>query len=96
VADARSGAVTRLDPAVQAVSGAPVPVGERPGGLDAGPNSLWVTLAGEDAVRRLTLPSGEPDGGPIAVGPEPSAVAVGAGAVWVVHDGDGSVTRIEP
>jgi serine/threonine-protein kinase len=96
VADARSGAVTRLDPAVQAVSGAPVPVGERPGGLDAGPNSLWVTLAGEDAVRRLTLPSGEPDGGPIAVGPEPSAVAVGAGAVWVVNDGDGSVTRIEP
>jgi serine/threonine-protein kinase len=96
VADARSGAVTRLDPAVQAVSGPPIPVGERPGGIDAGPNLLWVTVAGEDAVRRLELPSGEPDGGPIAVGPEPTAVAVGTTAVWVVNDGDGSVTRIEP
>jgi DNA-binding beta-propeller fold protein YncE len=96
VADARSGSVTRLDPSVQAVSGAPIPVGEGPGGIDAGPKSLWVTLAGEDAVRRLELPSGEPDGGPIAVGPHPSAVAVGESAVWVVNDGDGSVTRIEP
>jgi streptogramin lyase len=96
VADARSGAVTRLDPSVQAVSGAPVAVGERPGGIDAGPNSLWVTLVGENAVRRLELPSGQPEGGPIPVGPEPGAVAVGETAVWVVNDGDGSVTRIEP
>ena len=96
VADARSGAVTRLDPAVQAVSGPPIPVGERPGGIDAGPNLLWVTVAGEDAVQRLELPSGEPDGAPIPVGPDPSAVAVGETAVWVVNDGDGSVTRIEP
>jgi serine/threonine-protein kinase len=96
VVDARSGAVTRLDPAVQAVSGSPIPVGERPGGIDAGPNLLWVTVAGEDAVQRLELPSGEPDGAPIPVGPDPSAVAVGETAVWVVNDGDGSVTRIEP
>jgi streptogramin lyase len=41
-----------------------------------------VTPAGEDAVRRLEPPSGEPDGGPIAVGPEPAAVAVGETAVW--------------
>ncbi len=86
----------RVDPSVQAVSGSPAAVGERPGGIDAGPNLLWVTLAGEGAVRRLELPSGEPDGGPIAVGPDPAAVAVGQTAVWVVNDGDGSVTRIEP
>jgi serine/threonine protein kinase len=96
VADARSGSVIRLDPAVQTVSGSPIEVGEAPGGIDAGPESLWVTLAGEDAVRRLELPSGEPQGGPIPVGPHPSAVAVGTTAVWVVNDGDGSVTRIEP
>jgi virginiamycin B lyase len=96
VADARSGTVTRVDPSLDAVSGAPIAVGEGPGGIDAGTSALWVTLAPEDAVRRLTLPSGEPDGGPIAVGPEPSAIAVGETAVWVVNDGDGSVTRIEP
>jgi serine/threonine-protein kinase len=96
VADTRSDSVTRVDPSLQAVSGAPIPVGEHPGGIDAGPKSLWVTTAGADAVRRLELPSGEPDGGPIAVGPEPSAIAVGDSAVWVVNDGDGSVTRIEP
>jgi streptogramin lyase/predicted Ser/Thr protein kinase len=96
VADARSDSVTRVDPALQAVSGAPIAVGEHPGGIDAGTSAVWVTLAGEDAVRRLALPSGEPDGGPIAVGPEPSAIAVGESAVWVLDDGDGSVTRIEP
>jgi DNA-binding beta-propeller fold protein YncE len=96
VADARSGSVIRVDPAVQAVSGAPVEVGEAPGGIDAGPNLLWVTVGGANAVQRLELPSGEPDGAPIPVGPDPGAVAVGVSAVWVVNDGDGSVTRIEP
>jgi serine/threonine-protein kinase len=96
VADTRGGSVTRVDPALQAVSGAPIPVGEHPGGIDAGTSAFWVTTSGADAVRRLSLPSGEPDGGPIAVGPEPGAIAVGTTAVWVVNDGDGSVTRIEP
>ena len=88
--------MTRVDPSLQAVSGAPIPVGEHPGGIDAGTSAVWVTTAGADAVRRLELPSGEPDGGPIAVGPEPGALAVGVTAVWVVNDGDGTVTRIEP
>jgi DNA-binding beta-propeller fold protein YncE len=96
VADTRGGSVTRVDPALQAVSGAPIPVGEHPGGIDAGTSAVWVTTSDADAVRRLSLPSGEPDGGPIAVGSEPGAIAVGTTAVWVVNDGDGSVTRIEP
>jgi DNA-binding beta-propeller fold protein YncE len=96
VADTRSGSVTRVDPSLQAVSGAPIAVGEHPGGIDAGTSAVWVATAGENAVRRLDLPSGEPDGAPIAVGPEPGAIAVGTTAVWVVNDGDGSVTRIEP
>jgi streptogramin lyase len=78
------------------VSGAPIPVGERPGGIDAGTSAVWVTLAGDDAVQRLDLESGDPDGAPIAVGPEPGAIAVGETAVWVVNNGDGTVTRIEP
>jgi DNA-binding beta-propeller fold protein YncE len=96
VADTRGGSVTRVDPSLQAVSGAPIAVGEHPGGIDAGTSAVWVGTAGEDAVRRLDLPSGEPNGDPIPVGPEPAAIAVGTTAVWVVNDGDGSVTRIEP
>jgi DNA-binding beta-propeller fold protein YncE len=96
VADTRGASVTRVDPSLQAVSGAPIPVGEHPGGIDAGTSAVWVATSGDNAVRRLSLPSGEPDGGPIAVGPEPAAIAVGTTAVWVVDDGDGSVTRIEP
>jgi DNA-binding beta-propeller fold protein YncE len=96
VADTRSGSVTRVDPSLQAVSGAPIAVGEHPGGIDAGTSAVWVATAGDNAVRRLDLPSGEPGGGPIPVGPEPGAIAVGTTAVWVVNDGDGSVTRIEP
>ena len=76
--------------------GAPIEVGDRPGGVDAGTSTVWVAAAGEDAVYRLDVESGESAGSPVAVGPEPGAVAVGRTAVWVANNGDGSVTRIEP
>ena len=76
--------------------GAPIEVGSQPGGIDAGPNLVWVALTGEGAVTRIDLDSGRREGAPIEVGAEPGAVAVGKSAVWVANNGNGTVTRIEP
>ena len=84
-------------PATGALLGAPIPVGRRPGGIDAGGTSVvWVANAAEDTVSRIDIASGETVGDPIAVGRHPGAVAVGGEAVWVADNGDGAVTRIEP
>ena len=69
--------------------GAPIPVGRRPGGIDAGTSVVWVANAGEDSVSRIDIASGETIGDPIGVGRHPSAVAVGGEAVWVADNGDG-------
>jgi streptogramin lyase len=78
------------------VLGAPIEVGGSPGGIDAGTSTVWVASAGEDAVTRIDLESGERTGAPIEVGSKPGAVAVGDSAVWVADNGEGAVTRIEP
>ena len=76
--------------------GAPIEVGGRPGGVDAGTEAVWVASGDEDTVTRLDLESGDPVGPPIGVGSEPGAVAVGATADWLADNGEGAVTRIEP
>jgi streptogramin lyase/predicted Ser/Thr protein kinase len=96
VANSRSGTVTRVDPSIHSVVGAPIEVGGRPGGIDAGTDAVWVASAAEDAVTRIDLESGDRVGAPIQVGAEPGAVAVGADAIWVADNGEGAVTRIEP
>jgi DNA-binding beta-propeller fold protein YncE len=74
----------------------PISVGERPGGIDAGTESVWVANAAEGTVSRIGIESGETEGDPISVGPAPGAIAVGKEAVWVANNGTGTVTRIEP
>jgi DNA-binding beta-propeller fold protein YncE len=88
--------VTRVDPSIQGILGDPIEVGDRPGGIDAGTNLVWVASAAEDTVRRIEIDSGEVAGDPVEVGPEPGAIAIGEEAVWVANNGDGTVTRIEP
>ncbi len=96
VANSRSGTVTRVDPSLRAILGDPIPVGARPGGIDAGTSTVWVANAAEATVSRIDIGSGEIVGDPIGVASDPGAVAVGASAVWVASNDDGTVTRIEP
>jgi DNA-binding beta-propeller fold protein YncE/predicted Ser/Thr protein kinase len=94
VASARSGRVSKVDPALGQVT--PIDVGGHPGGIDAGTSAVWVANREDDTVSKIDLESGEVEGDPVEVGPEPGAVAVGGDAVWVANNGDGTVTRIEP
>jgi serine/threonine-protein kinase len=96
VANSRSDAVTRLDPATHTLLGEPIAVGAAPGGIDAGTETVWVANSGDGTVSRIEIESGAADGGPIAVGADPGAVAIGEEAVWVADNGAGAVTRIEP
>ncbi|HEX7278785.1 MAG TPA: serine/threonine-protein kinase [Solirubrobacterales bacterium] len=94
VASARSGRVSKIDPALGQVT--PIEVGGHPGGIDGGTSAVWVANREDATVSQIDLESGEVEGDPVAVGPEPGAVAVGGDAVWVANNGDGTVTRIEP
>ena len=89
---ASPGSIRRPTPS----SALPIAVGERPGGIDAGTESVWVANSADDTVSRIEIESGETEGDPISVGPDPGAIAVGSEAVWVANNGDGTVTRIEP
>ncbi len=60
-----------------------------------GAQSLWVTVAGANALRRVdprTLVAGEP----IRVGRGPAGVTVAGGFVWVANSREGSVTKVNP
>jgi DNA-binding beta-propeller fold protein YncE len=85
-----------VDPATHSLFGVPIAVGERPGGIDAGTESVWVANAADNTVSRIDIESGEVEGNPISVGPDPGAIAVGFDAVWVANNGDGTIIRIEP
>jgi len=76
--------------------GEPISVGGRPGGIDAGTETVWVANSADGTVSRIGIESGETVGDSISVPPDPGAIAVGEEAVWVAGNGDGTVTRIEP
>ena len=86
---------TRGQPAIHQVREL-VEVGGRPGGIDAGDTTVWVSDTEGGSVHRIGISSRKLEGEPIRVGPDPGAVAVGGDAVWVANNGDGTVTRIEP
>jgi YVTN family beta-propeller protein len=72
-----------------------IPVGEAPGGLAYGDNSIWVANTDANSVSRI-----DPDTNSVRqtidVGGGPSGVAVSSNAVWVANGLDGTVSRIDP
>jgi DNA-binding beta-propeller fold protein YncE len=96
--DEKGGFVVEIDPHSSAIRGEPVRVGNVPGDLAVGSNSVWVTNAGQgtsggvwriDPTEHVVLDK------PISVGVEPVGLAFGDGYVWVAV-GDGTVVRIDP
>ena len=70
------------------------PVGERPVGLAAATEAIWVVNERSGTLSRVVTGDGETQS--IPVGRGPTAVAFGAEALWVTNAGDGTVTRIDP
>jgi YVTN family beta-propeller protein len=91
---ARAYAVTRVDPARNAVAET-ISLPFSPRDVAAGAGALWVVNGTGDAVW-VVDPQTNSIVDRIAVGRDPVAVAVGEGAVWVANRGDGTVTRIDP
>ncbi len=78
------------------VAGAPIRVGDSPGGVAVGAGAVWVANTDDDTISRIDPDSGRRVSRPIPVGEDPGAIATGAGAVWVANLGDGTVTRLDP
>jgi YVTN family beta-propeller protein len=93
VADKGAAVVSRIDP--RAGVPQPTPVAGGPADIALGVGAAWVTLALDDSVARIDLPTGSVRR-TIRVGRRPAGVAVGAGGVWVANSGDGTVSRLDP
>ena len=64
----------------------------RPGGVAAGPGSVWATDTEHDAVVQIDPAGRVVD--TIPTGHDPTGVAVGGGGVWVADSGSGTVSWI--
>ena len=95
LANARFGAVWRIDPHTNRLAGGPIRVGGGPSDVEVAYGSVWVALADDGAVARID-PTTNEVAAPIRVGAGPFNLAVGADGVWVLNSNDGTVTRIDP
>jgi YVTN family beta-propeller protein len=74
---------------------AQIPVGNSPGAVAPGFESIWVANAGDKTVSHVD-PFTKSVVKTIHVPATPDSVAVGPGAVWVLHGFLGQLTRIDP
>jgi peptide/nickel transport system substrate-binding protein len=74
---------------------ATVGLDDRPGGIAASADAVWVTNPDVGTVTRLD-PHEQAVVDSVPVGENPTGIAVGEGAVWVVESGGPSVSRISP
>ncbi|HZJ51832.1 MAG TPA: ABC transporter substrate-binding protein [Actinomycetota bacterium] len=72
-----------------------VKVGDRPGGVAVGADSVWVANSGDGTVSRID-PSSKVRIDTIQVGAEPSGIAFGYGQLWVANGPDATVSRVDP
>jgi peptide/nickel transport system substrate-binding protein len=77
-----------------AKASAVVHVGQRPSGMAADADAVWVTNSTSNTVSRIDRRTRAVT--PIPVGAGPTGIAIGAGAVWVANGGDSTVSRIDP
>jgi YVTN family beta-propeller protein len=85
VTDALSDSVSRIDPALNAVT-ATIKVGSRPTRLAIGEGGVWVLNAGDGTVTRID-PRRNAAVATIPVGADATGIAAGLGGVWVTVAG---------
>jgi DNA-binding beta-propeller fold protein YncE len=95
VADQLDGTLRAVDTQTRAVLGDPVPIGDSPMDLAAGPNELWVSVAGERAIKRVTFGSGGRGVRTIRIGGRPEFLALRQGVLWVTDRDAESVVRLD-
>jgi YVTN family beta-propeller protein len=91
----KPGGLVRLDPRSGEIQGSPIPVGNFPWGIAAGPDAVWVANEDDDTVSRIDPNVGRTVGEPIVVGDGPRGIAIGEGGVWVANSKADTVVRID-
>jgi len=74
----------------------PVPVGQAPLRIAAGPDTVWVTSERDGTLTRLDPESGEEVGPAVRLERGISGVAVGSRWLWVTNPRRGELLRIDP
>jgi DNA-binding beta-propeller fold protein YncE len=73
----------------------PIPVGEAPLRVAAGPEAIWVSSERDGTLTRLDPESGEPLGSPARVSVGVSGVAVGGRWLWATNPRRGELLRLD-
>ena len=91
------GSVSRIDPAVNAVSTTIPDVASRStgGAIAIGENAVWFASS-FGTVTKINPRTNKPSGIPGIAGLSPSAIAVGEGYVWVSNAGGNNVSQMNP
>ena len=94
VSNIGDGTVSRIDPATNAIVGAPIAVGVGPYGLAFDGANIWVANSNDDDVTRIDAASGTVIGTPITVGDGPTGIAFDGTDMWVTNQSSNTVSRI--
>ena len=71
-----------------------IPIGVKPCGIVATPQTVWVSVYGASTVRAIDVATNRP-GPDIPVGQHPCGVALGGDSLWVENYGSNDVTRVD-
>jgi YVTN family beta-propeller protein len=91
----RANHVGLIDPETNEIV-AEVPVGIRPGPIDAAGGSVWVGNLQDRSLTRIDARQRSAAATISLDNRTPTGVAVGEGAVWVVHGARGELSRVDP
>jgi streptogramin lyase/predicted Ser/Thr protein kinase len=95
IADQLDGTLRAVNTRTRAVLGDPVPIGDSPMDLAAGPNELLVSVAGERAIKRVAFGSGGRGIRTIRIGGRPEFLALRQGVLWVTDRDSESVVPLD-
>ncbi len=87
--------VVRIDPATGRILGG-VKVGNQPGSIAFGEQSVWVANFGDRTIQRIDPRTKEAGSGFGGLNVNPNSMAIGGGFVWVVIFQGGTLSKIDP
>ena len=94
-ADELDGTLRAIDTRTGEIIGDPIAIGDSPMDLAADPNQLWVSVAGEGAVKVVSFGDGSPGVRTIRIGGRPEFLVLGRRAAWVTDGDRESVLRLD-
>jgi DNA-binding beta-propeller fold protein YncE len=95
VADRMDGTMRSVQTSNGVVAGGPIVVGREPADLVAGPDGIWVSLAGDGVVKRIVSTANGPSLRTVRTGGRPEFMVLRRHDLWVTDRDSESVLRID-